>query len=357
MSKDDWAIVAGLNHYPGLGDLGGPENDARAFHAWLTSPAGGVPKEQAKLILSSHFQPLADSADAARPTIERIEDEFKNLELVAQRNNDALRGLQVGRRLYIYLAGHGFAPREEESVLLMANATATDLGGHVRGRAYADWFYHAAYFQEILLFMDCCREDYRRVVPRQMIWDEQIVNPQFIENPRPFYGYATQWTRLSREKPLGPNREPRGIFTTVLLKGLEVACEPDGNITPRSLGDYLYENMSALLTPEELKDPQIPKAPELQYDVNPHTPLVIATVKAPTFPVRVHLKPEHERSPLQVSIVKYGKSEVVQHTDAPGPLWEIRLPVGFYLIESLEDERARPLQVNGLSGEAYEVTL
>ncbi len=37
MAVDDRAIVVGISHYPALGDLAGPENDASAFAEWLKS--------------------------------------------------------------------------------------------------------------------------------------------------------------------------------------------------------------------------------------------------------------------------------------------------------------------------------
>jgi hypothetical protein len=55
-------------------------------------------------------------------------------------------GAVVGRRLYLYFAGHGFAPTDTETALLMANATRTRGGHHIPGRSYAEWFYRAGYF-------------------------------------------------------------------------------------------------------------------------------------------------------------------------------------------------------------------
>lgn len=45
--KEDYAIVVGINHYPGMNPLKGAEQDALNFIEWLKDPKGGdVPKEQ-----------------------------------------------------------------------------------------------------------------------------------------------------------------------------------------------------------------------------------------------------------------------------------------------------------------------
>jgi uncharacterized caspase-like protein len=35
MACNDYALVVGISKYPALGDLSGPENDARDFRDWL----------------------------------------------------------------------------------------------------------------------------------------------------------------------------------------------------------------------------------------------------------------------------------------------------------------------------------
>src|SRR5215475_5387322 len=148
MANDDFAVVVGISRYPFISDLKGPENDARNFHDWLLAPqGGGVPKQNAKLILSSDFSPTEIPEDA-EPTTERIDRTFGQLVRRGMNNNGC-----VGRRLYIYLAGHGFAPNVDEAALLMANAGLGFYGNHIPGRSYANWFLVAAYFTEVVLFM------------------------------------------------------------------------------------------------------------------------------------------------------------------------------------------------------------
>ena len=221
-TADDWAIVVGIRRYPELGDLNGPENDARAFHEWVTSPAGGaVSKNQAKLLLSSGFPPPVIPRDAL-PSDREVHALFEMLDDIAVQNQENGKGLQVGRRLYLF-PGHGCAPKFEESAILMANATRRRVY-HIPGKPSADWFYRSGYFREIALFMDCCREPYENVVLHLPSWID-LTLPDIVDKSRRFYGFGTKWSRRAREKEFPDNSGTyRGVFTLALLDGLRGAA-------------------------------------------------------------------------------------------------------------------------------------
>src|SRR3954452_13874285 len=106
MAADDRAIVVGISRYPNLEDLGGPENDARAFIDWLVSNNGGqVPSQQILTVLSSDIT-------AARPDEAAVDEKFDQIIDLARAN-----GMRGGRRLYLFFAGHGFTPNIDESAL------------------------------------------------------------------------------------------------------------------------------------------------------------------------------------------------------------------------------------------------
>src|ERR1044072_2744580 len=166
MNKSDYAVVIGIKAYPafdGDGPLEGPENDAEAFHNWVKSQAGGnLPPENVELIISSQYTPPATLPDDATPMIHDAQRAFESLQERAEANAAKGKGLRAGRRLYIYMAGHGFAPRDDQTALLMANATRSRVGPvyHILGQYTAHWFFKSKYFEEVILFMDCCREVY-----------------------------------------------------------------------------------------------------------------------------------------------------------------------------------------------------
>jgi hypothetical protein len=277
---EDWAVVVGISRYPGMGDLDGPETDARAFYEWVTQRAG-VPPQQVRLILSSDFE-MSDNPAEARPKGEDIEAVFDALYERAEDRSQEGEELRVGRRLYIFLAGHGFSPTVDEPALLTANATMSRTY-HVPGRVYATWFLRAGLFDEVLLFMDCSRESYRRQVPLRVPPYIELTDSKPVDRSKLFFGFATKASRLSREKRM-PDGQVRGVFSTALLAGLNgAAADTKGEITARSLANYLYDHMKELLSSEELKDPDVPQEPELIYDTNPDAKFLILRAPTPAF--------------------------------------------------------------------------
>lgn len=332
MAVDDWAIVVGVRLYPSLGDLDGPENDATAFHDWLISPEGGdVPASQAVLILSSQYAP-ATVPSQAEPTDLRVRQEFERLQDEADKNAAANKGKRVGRRLYIYLSGHGCAPRLNDSALLTANATKTRPGLHILGKLYADWFLRSNFFDEAILFMDCCRESYPQAPPNIPPFID-ITGPDALDKTRVFYGFGTKWSRLSRERVM-EDGQAHGIFTWAVLAGLRgEACDPaSGKITAATLGNYLYNNMKAFLNSDELADPDVPKEPDLDYDPNPNNPIIFATVKVPEYPITINLPAA--TAGQQVQILN-DKLQTVLKAIANPPVWQVTLKPGTYLAQVL----------------------
>ena len=96
---DNYAIVVGLNHYPGIVPLKGPENDAKWFHGWLLSNSL-VKDEHAKLILSSDFE-ANDETSEARPDPAVVDRAFERLLRIG------IKKEKVGKRLYLFFSGHG----------------------------------------------------------------------------------------------------------------------------------------------------------------------------------------------------------------------------------------------------------
>jgi hypothetical protein len=346
MAKEDWGIVVGVGVYPGLSNLDGPENDASAFYDWLVAPDGGaVPPEQVARILSSQFQPPAATARDAEPTNLRVQYAFEDLQGVADANAKAGRPRRVGRRLYVYLSGHGCAPRFGDAALLTANATQLHAGYHILGKLYANWFLRSNFFDQAVLFMDCCRESYPQVPPSLPPWSD-ITGTDAVDKTRSFYGFGTKWSRLSRERVMEDGKV-HGIFTWALMKGLQgAACDPaTGQINATTVGNYLYNNMKTFLTPDDLADPDVPKEPDLEYDNNPNNPIVLATLGAvPRYSVTINLPANAAGKRVQVLD---SKLQLVDSVSAASPAWQLQLTRGTYLAQVLE---------LGLQTPAFEVT-
>lgn len=341
MARDDHAIVVGISRYPGLGDLAGPENDAGEFTRWLLSPTGGdVPCEHVRTIVSSDY-PAPPDPHTAEPTVAAVQECLDALLVRSEVNQENGVGHRVGRRLYLYFAGHGFEPEPEQVVLLAANA-ARRRGYHVAGVAYADYFRRCGIFSEVLLFMDCCRQSMYQI-PLSAPSLAPMMDTDAPECAKWFMAFATKWSRTSREKPL--DGRSRGIFTAALLRGLSGdAADPDGRITDESLAGFLYLHMKDVLTPEELEDPDIPKLPDIHYDRDPHNRILISNVAPPEYGVELRASADVIGQQLTI---RDGAFKVVFSDRVAGAPIVARLPRGLYLAQILPGGQEAPFSLPG----------
>lgn len=331
MAADDYAVVVGIARYPELGNLGGPEYDAGDFVDWLTKTAG-VPDANITKVLSSSFPPPPSPIDA-EPTTLTVQKAFEKL--VARGRTS---GGRVGRRLYIYMAGHGFAPELEETALLMANASQFRTGYHIPGRPYANWFRQAAYFDEVVLFMDCCRENYP-VAPPQPVPFDRVSG---AHEARYFYGFAAGWSRAAQEIP-GQDGKPRGLFTLALLDGLRGKAVRDGQITARSLADYVYNYLQDYFRSQPANERQEPRFDPLGP---PGGGLDFGGVAAVTFHVRVTLT--GGSGPVEIF---NGALQAVAGGGSPvAGAWEWHLPPGLYVVKA-PGRPSQYLELVGAGGE------
>jgi hypothetical protein len=309
VAQDDHAIVIGINKYPYLGDLDGSEGDAQDFYDWLCSGQGGdIPPGNVDKIISSLYQ----NNGIPEPTTVQIDFAFEKLCILGEKTGRA------GRRLYIYMAGHGLAMDLEETALLVANAAQGRTSHHIPGRAYANWFRIAAFFDEVVLFMDCCRESYPRAPSHPPPCD-----PTRGRNPaRHYFGFATSWSRAAREGP-DPNGKKRGLFTLALLAGLRGgACDPSGQITSASLESFIFNYIPRLETNGNNEERQ---EPVFDYDKNKQISFR-SGVPSP-FKLRVSLTQQNTGAAVELD----GPLKPAPVTVGP-PTWEWNLIAGMYTV-------------------------
>jgi hypothetical protein len=348
MGAEDRALVVGISVYPGLDNLEGTELDAKNFYDWVVDPEGGaVPPTQATLIRSSDFGPPFPSVVKAAPTTSAVTDYFDALQEEAQQKSAKGESDRLGRRLYLYFAGHGFAPSIDDAAILMANATPIRVGHHVPGKPWADWLYKAGYFDELLLFMDCCRENYPKA-PLNLPPFIDLNSADAVDRGKRFYVFATKWARLSRERKM-QDGQSHGVFTTALLAGLRQAADQNGRVTALGLRSWLFNNMKSFFDPSEPDNGEVSKEPDIFAPSDPAKDFVIATVKPLKFKVRVALEAEDAGKKVQVRDSKF---KIVDSATAAPPAWEIELPRGPYLAELVGTEKTATFEVDGVGAAA-----
>lgn len=321
MATDDHAVVVGITTYRGFDPLEGPERDAMAFADWLEESAGGqVPSSQVHRILTSQFssvdQPGRDDIDQIfRPLVTKVLTEGR-----------------AGRRLYVFLAGHGFSDPSsmEGAALYTANAEFL-FTPHVAGTLYAEWFRRNAGFSEIVLVMDCCRtvSGLNSLAPPPFPASQNIESGGSV---RTFLAYATEWGQETREMEIdGVNR---GVFTTALVEALRHA-PPNrlGRVTGEIVKNFVHHRLSAETTPPKI-------------EVNSHRDLALVTRDTETqFPVRVRLSPALPAAKLRITD---GQNELVREIEASqASTGALSLPPGLFKVAAIGTPRQTLFEVAG----------
>ncbi len=339
VEPEDYAIVVGIDTYPKLPrPLAGARNDVDAFRDWLIDPEGGGldPNNVYRLVSP------APQAIPPQPGNDAIDVEFEKLiDLAAQ------RGGRVGRRLYIFLAGHGFARDAVlDSRLLAATGGPRATGNHVFGQKYAEWFQKAKYFDEVVLIMDCCRENYQSAPTREPPWDPVIGQRNF--DVKFTYLFATKAFAAARELEFadGAAKVYRGVFTYAMLKVLRASRR---SLTGTALRDLVNDYMLRLYQERGPNDSSIPRQQAECISSNPEP--LLGTAEGG---IRVEFVPVN-RGHNQTLLVRDGKARNVIHTEECKGPFKVTLDPGLYSIG--DDGGTWKELFEAVAGEAQRVEL
>jgi hypothetical protein len=314
--KKDFALVVGISDYADqeyLESLKGPNRDVKNFVNWLVSPTGGN-------IPDAHVDPfkLLSDADRTTPNLSDFYAAVNGLLALSKGGK-----VQIGRRLYIFMAGHGVGPDVENVGLLTVEATEM-MPTYIDGRRFVKLFKGQAIFNEIILIMDCCR-DYDSELPEAKIPFKGKVDPGGAYKVKVFYAFGTGFGRAAREREF--DGEVSGIFSYVLMKGLlGGAIDGEGRITGGSLQRYVKKHFKKHLPEGIDQDPEI---------VGPDD-LILADGYPPAT-TTVNLKPS---VPHDKVVVKYGDGlkpvEAASQKQADGT-YTVKLPIGKTYVFELHD--------------------
>lgn len=291
---EDHALLIGVSSYPELGfggkpsDLRSPPNDVEEFRKWLVDDPQG-PHLKPENVRVKTSEPIATTpatkADAVHPTVDELEKLFFELDDIATANKEA--GLKyVGRRLYIYMSGHGFSPGRLRACLYAG--TAQNKRGHnVHATGWLNLLQDACYFQEYVLLMDCCMDAvWLTATPR----DPQFSPRTPSEPPRAsFIAFAAQRPLRAVEVPVPTDKDPNrflGAFTWALTEGLRgAAADRYGRVTGRSLANWVRNAQCAKMAKEQLANQEVSKEPEI---IQEDSTLIFAKgISKPRYPVTV----------------------------------------------------------------------
>ncbi|MEM9188837.1 MAG: caspase family protein [Myxococcota bacterium] len=227
----DFAVVVGIEDYKdaALGALSGAKRDASEFSDWLCDPSGGgLPCSHVETILSS-----VDGGDC-KPAAFRVRNSFIRLLEAANLEEEP-----IGRRLYIFFAGHGAGNPDRIDEVGLLPAPYSDLQAwYVVGLHYVQEFQRLGAFEEIFLFMDCCRDELPRH-PLSFPLAVSLRNDPNARSVRLFIGYATEHNSKARERTFEDN-EVHGVFSYSLLEALkDDQTWVGGELTAQRLATYV----------------------------------------------------------------------------------------------------------------------
>jgi hypothetical protein len=279
--ENDWAMVIGINNYPklsGVKPLQGAADDAGKFHKWLVDPLGGA-------VPDAHIGKFIQETNReTNPALQNRPIGPELMTFIEQNLLALLPAKPIGRRFYLYFSGHGISPTGQESIrnaaLLMANAILPKPLLHISGNILAEGMRSSAYFREVVLIMDCCRDLENNVIPNGF----DIFDPNDAgRNCLLFEAYATTWGSKARELALPPDGKVQGVFTHSLLEVLK-----SGRMTGRMLKMSVTQHLTRLL-----KDERKSQDPVIGQDMDLPKIIFNEAAPAPRTPVTIQGHPDH----------------------------------------------------------------
>jgi uncharacterized caspase-like protein len=325
--EHDHAVVVGIRRYGDsvnpskwIRDLEGPDNDAQAIAAWLRKPdGGGLPDENVRVV-SSAEAPDPFPPGGAAPQQYAVEAALTDVAFLPPSGfRDEEEGrTYAGRRLYVYVAGHGFAKRVDETALITAEALERR-PLNVLITSWLDWYHQAAHFKELVLWVDTCASN----VPVAYLkgCDLTVSTGSSIGSARRFYVYAAELNKQAVENKMADGKW-HGVFTYALLQGLEGGVA--GKVTSESLRDYLRNNMKSFMRPEQRvnavsQEPAFGPVDPMDFGVEGTTRAFAVTLRFP------------DRLKGKKATVSVDASTVLAETELAGPEWKLELEAGAYV--------------------------
>lgn len=309
-----FVIAIGINIYPGAGmsQLRFARHDACAFVKWARRDAG-VPANNVRLLTATATDAKAwrdnpwESAPARRHFNQALQ-EFNQLAIAEE-------GHWERTRLYVFVAGHGYAA-SETTALIMADAAENMWGESLALEPYANWLHACEHYREVVVLADCCRvNDPKAAEPPPVPFNRCDRRKRGADR---MLAFATREGAVAGATFDADPDAGRGHFTKLLLAGLRGAA-PDrgayGAVTATSLEQYLREKLPARTDHRQ------------RAEVNSTGGIVFrAPAPAPEYPVHVRFSSGY-RGPVTLH---NGVFAEIARWDTRGGPWCRSLPDGLY---------------------------
>lgn len=240
----DYALLIGIDKYSRLPTLSGAREDATRIAHWLLSPdGGGLKPENIELITSP--DELPSDPDDAVPIQKYIDkafrDRFRIFEPIPR------------RRLYFYFSGHGYGATVNDVGMLMAPADTKQINLNIGLKPYLEFLCTWNFFDEIIFFLDCCRDSGLSGSAVAPTFAGSLGNPPSQPNVESFIVLATNHGRKAFEVWDENMQKKRGLLTEIILEGLHEAVDAEGRITAKSLGEYIQKYVPQKAVVNKLK--------------------------------------------------------------------------------------------------------
>lgn len=273
---NDHAIVIGISAYPGLLDqdgrpraLDGPVNDAKAIRDWLLSAKGGGLDPKNLFFLCSRGR------NAIAPKRANIEAAF---EKVVERTRQS-----GGKRLYVYVSGHGFSTDHLQASILAGDFTE-DLTANCFVTEWVKCLKNCRRFEEYVLWFDGCMVQMPIAeagvsMKRCAANNNSALAPQML-------AFATMSGRVAMEYPIADDGgKVHGIFTWALLEGLRKL----GAVNANALKTHILQSMADLIPHEERDKPGFEPSPTIMVlpEMAAPSSIVFGCGAPPEHPVQI----------------------------------------------------------------------
>ena len=327
INPHDHALVFGIRRYFGTAsgwphDLLGPDNDAAAVADWLADPAGGgLAKANVHIIRSAEApDPFEDGRGL--PGQAEVIAALQQVVGLPRIYKDEENRQFAGRRLYIFVSGHGWATKRKQAALVTAEAIK-ERAPNVDVTSWADYLAEAGAFKEIILWADTCatRTDPTVVEGTPAAFGAAPIRHPNAAHVRIFEGFAAGIGLRAVENRMDDGSW-HGAFTWALVQALRGQARTP--VTTDTLCEYLRNAMKTFQSQTDKERRGVAHEPAF----GSRDPITFATPTRQTVRVKITFPPACVG---QVATITQGRNAPpIATKKLTGTSWTVSLEPALY---------------------------